>query len=194
MIQNYLKIALRQISRHKGYAAINLIGLAVGMAATILIFLFVNYEMSYDRYHRHADQVYRLNRILTFPNELVKAANTASAQGPALQAEFPPIESICRFMIPYPNDVLITYEHKQFYEKKVLWADSTVFDMFSFSLLKGNPNEALKQPFTVTLSESTARKYFGEKDAIGQRISIDGWSKMTTSSQVYLKMFLKTLT
>ena len=176
MFLNYWKIALRHIMGNKLYSILNILGYAIGIAAFLVILMYVNDELSYDQFHDKGERIFRMNRYTETPDGIKKAANTAAAPGPTLVQEFPQVESTVRFMFPYPNNVLMKYGEEKFYEPGMLWADSTVFDVFSFPLLKGNPRKVLTEPFTLVISESMAEKYFGDNDPLGEVITISGWS------------------
>ena len=175
MFRNQITIALRHMNRHRGYTAINVLGLAVGMVCAILIFLYVRYELSYDRYHEKADRIYRvtLNDSARSPREL----------GPMLLADFPEIQHYAR-MLPTIGTWIMKYDDRVFYEKNVYWSNSTLFDVFSFPLVRGDPEHALEAPYTLVISEDTARKYFGEEDPMGKTIVADNGYLLLTVTGV----------
>jgi putative ABC transport system permease protein len=169
MLHNYLTIALRNLLRHKGYACINVGGLAVGIACCLLILLYIQYELSYDRFPAGADRIYRVVREERAPGRVTSLAITPGPLAPALQREFPEIQQVVR--LKPPNAAwMLRHEDRSFYETSFYIADSTVFDVFSIPLLKGNPATALQRPYTVVLTEAMARKYFGEEEPIGKLI------------------------
>ena len=170
MLTNYLKIALRNLQKHKTYAVINMAGLAVGLAACLLIVLFVQDELSYERFHENADRIYRVVEDQQVEGRVSKLATTYTPLAPALTTEFPTVEAAVRL---YPYPVLIRYgEAKKFQEDRFVLADSTVFDVFSFRLIRGEAGTALTEPFSVVLTASTARKYFGDTDPIDQILTV----------------------
>lgn len=177
MLNHYYRVALRHLRRHKLFSSINVVGLALGMACCLLIVRFVQDELAYDRFHKQADRIYRLTREATYPDEVKQWANTAAAPGPALEAEFASVEESVRFMRSHPRRVLVGRGEQRFYEDNVLWADASVFDVFSYPLLRGDPATALVEPFTVVLTQAMARKYFGDADPIGQTLSIRGFTE-----------------
>ncbi len=169
MIKNYLKIAFRNLWRHKVFSFINIMGLAVGMTACFLIFLYVRFELSYDSFHKKADRIYRVVADIKTPTEVINADRPAWAVAPNAKDEFPEIQSFVRVT---SNNELIRKGDIKFNEENTLWADSSFFTVFDYKLLKGNPQTALKEPFSIVLSETTAKKYFGKADPFGQSVLI----------------------
>ena len=164
MFSHYLTIAIRNLVKYKSYALNNILGLTIGFACAISILLYVQNELSYDRYHENADRIYRI-----VEGSDVK---TQPLLGPALKVEFPEVERFLRIQ-GTAGIWLMAYEDKVFYETDVAWADGTLFDLFSFPLLRGNPDIALKDPFSVVITRSTARKMFGDEDPMGKVIVAD---------------------
>ena len=183
MLKNYLKIALRNILRHKGYSLINVLGLAIGMACCILILLYVQDELSYDRYHENADRVYRLATDRIVGDKSIQSAQTPTAWGPALVSDYSEVVSMVRFKTPNSR-WLIKYEEKEFWEKGFFFADSTVFDIFSYSFVQGNPRTALNGPNKVVINESTARKYFGDDNPMGKIFNAEDFLMLTVTGIV----------
>jgi len=149
MFRNYLTVAVRNLVRHKGYSLINIAGLAIGMACCILILLFVQDELSYDRYHENADRIYRLVDELHLGGKVSHVASASAPMAPALLNDYPEIISAVRVSRGWGNIPLVCYEDKRFYEERFLFADATVFDVFTFPLRKGNPETALKEPLSI---------------------------------------------
>ncbi|MBI4551173.1 MAG: ABC transporter permease [Candidatus Latescibacteria bacterium] len=169
MLKSYLMVAVRTLLRHRGYSLLNIVGLAIGIACCLLILLYVQYELSYDRFHTNADQIYRVVREERAPGRVTHLAITPAPLAPALRQEFPEVRRVVR--LKPPNAAwMLRYEDKSFYETNFYLADSTVFDVFFIPLLKGNPATALQRPFTVVLTETVARKYFGNEEPIGKLI------------------------
>jgi putative ABC transport system permease protein len=168
MWKNYLKIAWRNIKRNKVYSFINIIGLSLGMAASVMIFLFVLDELSYDRFIPNSDRIYRVNVSGKLNGNEFTSTNSATPVGPAMKAEIAQVEDFVRMgvMRTYP---LIEGE-KAFTEPIVMIADSNFLDFFSFQLLLGKPETALSGPDKIILTETLAQKYFGEEDPIGKTI------------------------
>ena len=178
MFINYLTIALRNLLRYKGYSAINVLGLAIGIACCILIMLYVQDELSYDQHHEKNDRIYRLAESAVVAGRSIEAAVTPPPWAPVLAKDYPEIEQITR--IKPPNSRwLIRYQQNRFYEKNFVFADSSVFDIFTIPLVQGNARSALAEPHTVVLSESMADKYFGDDNPIGKVITGDDLYKFT---------------
>jgi len=171
MIRNYIITAFRNLYKNKGFSTINILGLSVGLASFLLISLYVYHELSFDQFHDKKDRIYRIVENLRTENELLFQSVSSPPMGPALANEFPEIENYVRFT---NESVLVRKGDKTFYEEDCLLADSTVFDVFSFKLLKGDKRTALTQPKTTVLSVSTAKKYFGDEDPIGQSLNMSG--------------------
>ena len=138
MISNYFKIAIRNILRHKVYSIINIAGLSVGMACCILIFLWVNYEFSFDRYHEKANRIYRLATYMDFGKMRGGVAASNYIAGKTLAKDYPEVEKSVRFQ-KIPFKILIQFKDKQFYEDNIFMADDTFFNIFTFPLIKGDP-------------------------------------------------------
>jgi putative ABC transport system permease protein len=146
-------------------------GLTVGMTACFLIFLYVSFELSYDSFHSKADRIYRIVADIKTPTEVINSNEPAWAVPPNTKDEFPEIEFFVRIM--YDN-VLIRNGDIKFQEENTMWVDSSFFKVFDFKLLKGNPQTALNEQFSVVLSEKAAKKYFGNADPVGQTLLITG--------------------
>jgi len=180
MFKNYLKTALRGLLKQKQYTLINIVGLAIGMASVILILVFVQDELSFDNFHTKGDQIYRVNFVTTHP----KSGHVARrAIGPyrlaeELRPDFPDFESIIRFAPP--GRTLVEYRGEKFYEEKFAYVDPGVFAVFSFDLLEGNPHEVLQDPFSLVVTRTTALKYFGDKNPIGQVLRFEEHDYMVT--------------
>ena len=167
MLQNYLTIAIRNLLRYPAYTLINIVGLAIGLAACMLILRYVWDELSYDRYHPHADRVYRVVDDIESAGQTVQTAGSPSGWGPVLKRDFPEIELFAR--VRGTTSVwFIMHEENRYYEKKVIWADAALLDMFSIPLIAGNPRTALTEPYSIVISEDMAFKYFGGEDPMGK--------------------------
>ncbi|MEX2233101.1 MAG: ABC transporter permease [Cyclobacteriaceae bacterium] len=178
MYKNYFKIAWRNLIKKKAYSFININGLALGIACCILIFMYVQDELSYDNYHEKGERIYRVIHGSTDTKEGASAYpfwvwNNAPI-GPALKNDFPEIEKVVQFS--GRSDILLSHEDKMYQEDGVFFMDSTVFDVFSWELLQGNPKTALAAPYNIVLTESTARKYFGDEDPLGKSLKGSGSS------------------
>jgi putative ABC transport system permease protein len=171
MIANYFKIAVRNILRHKAYSIINIAGLSIGMACTILILLWLQHELSYDRYHTNADRIYRVATDINFGSMQGGYAVNNHTSGPIMQRDLPEVEKAVRFH-PVWGRTLVEYQDKKYVEENLLFADDSVFDIFTFPLINGDPRTALKKAFSVVISEDMARKYFGEENPVGKIVKM----------------------
>lgn len=180
MFKNYVKIAIRNLFRNKLYSFLNIAGLAIGIACCVLILLYVQDELSFDRFHEEADRIYRVNSHFVIPERTMHFATTAHVQGPMFKAEYPEVENFVRFY-GYGSRKVIRYKENTFYEEKFIYADHTLFDVFSFKLIKGNPKDALVKPNSVVLTEEMAEKHFRSEDPIGKdlRVNTDMLFKVT---------------
>ncbi len=172
MIRNYLTVAVRNLLRQPVYSLINIAGLAIGMAACILIVLYIQDELGYDRYHRNADRIYRIVDDFESGGQTIRTAGSPLSWAPALKRDYPDVEQFAR-MRGTATAWLFKVGDAQFYEKKVIWAEASLFDLFDFPLVAGDPKTALAEPFTIVISESMAAKYFGREDAMGQIMGVD---------------------
>ncbi|MGH7453310.1 MAG: ABC transporter permease, partial [bacterium] len=170
MLKNYLKIAWRNLLRQKLYAFINIIGLAIGLAFCALIFLYVRDEHTFDRFHEQRDQIYRVYMAIYNPDGSTdrKQARLSMPLGPAMKADLPEIEQYVRFKLrPY-----FVRAGTKALKEEILFADASIFEIFTFPLLRGDPKTVLADLNSVVISEEMARKYFGDTDPLGQRLAI----------------------
>ncbi len=172
MFRNYLSIAIRLIQKQPGYAFINIVGLAVGMAAFFVITLFITDELSYDKHFENSDRIYRVAVHGVTSNGDVNTAMTSPSWGPEWMDEIPEIEALVR-MKPPQQMWLVAKDDLKFFEKGFVFIDSTAFDVFSFDLIRGSQETALSAPFSVILTETMAAKYFPNSDALGQNLRLD---------------------
>ncbi|WP_310587850.1 ABC transporter permease [Emticicia agri] len=168
MLSNYLTIAFRNLWRHKGFTAINVFGLAIGLTSCLLIVLFVSHELSYDRYHANADRMYRMTLYGKMDEKEIKLAYTSEPAGPALLRDFAGVESMTR--IRNDGGLLVKNGNDVFKEENIAFVEPNFFQFFSISMLKGSMAKELINPKTVVLTETTARKYFGDTDPIGKTL------------------------
>lgn len=168
MFKNYLKIALRNLRRHSLFASLNIFGLATGMACAILLFCWVQDEQSYDRFHPHAENIYRLTSNVMGTN----AAVTPWIMGPALQQQLPGVEHVTRVW-QQDGKRLVAAGTRKFEERGVIYADSNFLQMFNFPLLEGDAQTLLGKPHVVAISRAAAARYFGKEDPMGKTLHID---------------------
>jgi len=171
MINNYLKISIRNLKKHAFYSIINVVGLSIGLACVILITLYVLDELNYDRHHDKADRIYRIANHIRFGGNDSWYAVCPAPLADALMSEIPEIEVANRFRSW--GDFLVKKDVENFNEEGVIWADPEVFNVFTIPLLKGNPEKVLKDPNTLIISESGARKYFGDTDPMNQTLILN---------------------
>jgi putative ABC transport system permease protein len=171
MLKNYLKVAFRNIKRQKGYAFINIAGLAIGMAACLMILLWVHDELHFDAYHKNADRIYRLTVDANLGRHM-KAPVSPTPAGPALVQEFPEAVQFARLTRPNRSPVIVG--EKEYFEENVAFADNSIFKVFSFPFLEGDPETALSTAYSAVLTKETARKYFGDDNPMGKMIKFEG--------------------
>ncbi|UCG28490.1 MAG: ABC transporter permease, partial [Bacteroidales bacterium] len=184
MVRHNFIIALRTILRNLNYSIINIGGLAIGLTAFIFIIIYITDELKYDRFHDQADRIYRVNRFYNSNEVNEDAATLSFPAGPALQFEYPDlIENMCRFFDFQTAKMFFEYrkdssEIVKFNERNFFLADSTVFEMFTFPFVEGDPKTALLRPNTIVITESTARRYFGNESPVGKSLRIEEFADM----------------
>ena len=166
MIKTYFKTAWRNLSKHKAYSLINILGLTLGIASCLVIFLVVKYELNYDRFHSKANRTYRvtLNAIDFNPS-------VSFAVAPAMRTDFPELEAVSQTW--FQNSAQIKVGDTRYDDKKLLFADQYFTSVFDYTWIEGNSKTALSEPNSIVLTESYARKYFGNREAMGQLITLD---------------------
>ncbi len=165
MIKNYLKTAWRNLVKNKFYSIVNIAGLTIGIISCILIFLYVQFELSYDKYSKQSKNIYRLTEMLHLPKEDRPQAVTSPIMAPTFQSKFPEIKKFVRLV---NSSRVLSINQKKLYDTKIVYADSTLFDIFTFPMLQGQPSKALVNPYSIVLTEQTAKKYFGEEAPLGK--------------------------
>jgi putative ABC transport system permease protein len=170
MFKNYLRVAFRNLWRHKGFSFLNIIGLTVGMVAFYLIFLYVSFELSYDSFNKKADRIYRIVCDIKTPTETIHANVPAWPVPMHMPAEFQEVAAATR--ITLGDNWLVTRGDQHFEQADVSMADSTFFQIFDLPLLKGNPKTVLKDPSSIVLTETAAKKFFGDADPMGQSLTL----------------------
>ena len=170
MLQNYLKTAFRYLLRHRVFSGINLFGLATGLSVCFFALLYVAFELSYDRFHERAGQIYRLvtdvetSAGITYQSSSAPMAST-------LQTTFPEVKAATRIFLDY---LIVRSDQDNYKEEHIAYADSTLFSVFTFPLIQGDPRSVLNAPWNVVLSETAARKYFGADNPVGKTLLING--------------------
>ncbi len=178
MLHNYLKIALRNLFRHKAYTFINIAGLAVGIACCTFILLFVQDELSFEKNHRKAKNIYRLTITIDNNGTVEKAGITSGPIAPQLKQDFPEVKQFVRLLSTGGHE-LLRYGDKALYETHGFFADSTIFEVFDYPLVAGNSKTALNEPNSIVLSQELAQKYFGHENPIGKIVELETQSPYT---------------
>ena len=171
MVKNYIKIAIRNIIKHKGFSAINIIGLAIGIACSILILVFVSHELSYDNYHEKAERTYRIAVRAKIGDTKINQTYSSSETFRRLLEDFPEIEVGVKFLNVGRTPIVLGEEI--YYEERFFAVDSTFFDVFSIPLIQGDPKKVLADPNSMVISKDTSLKYFGTTDAVGKILRAD---------------------
>lgn len=171
MFRYYYKIATRNLWRNKGFSAITILGLAIGLATCLLITLFVTDELRYEYFNDKADRIYRINADFLVNGSAFKERNTPAQFGPVLQQDYPQVEKYVRFL--QQNHILVKKGEETLIENNACFADSTVFDIFALHMIAGNPVTALRNPYSMVISERMARKYFNSTDVVGKTLHTD---------------------
>jgi putative ABC transport system permease protein len=179
MFSNYFKTALRNILKHKGYSIINIVGLALGLAIFSMAALLAEFHFGFDKFHRHADRIYSV--VQTFAKAKKDVDHSARTPAPLKQllaSELPEIEDATRWI--YLDDMSVKYKDKKFFEKgaSAMAVDSNFLSFFSFALITGEPETALEEPNSVVLTESAARKYFGNESPLGKTLTVMLYSEL----------------
>ena len=177
MIKNYIITSLRNINKQRGYTFINILGLAIGLAACLLAILYIMDELSYDRYNDKADRIYRFTADVTREGQEIKIIGAGAPVGPALVEGFPEVEDAVRFR--EADSIRVKAGEASFREKRVVYSEPSFFNIFSVPLVKGDPRTALAPPKSLILSRTTAARYFGNEDPLGRTLVIDGQEEWT---------------
>lgn len=169
MIKNLFLVAIRHFKKDKGYSLLNILGLSIGITFSLLLVFYVMDELSYDRYHKNADRIFRVVSYVNEPENKMKWASTQFPLAPTLKKDYPEVEQAARFV----NADRAMYKNgdKQFYEEKIFYADSNLFKIFTYKFLQGNAETALMEPNSMVLTKSLAEKYYGKgSNAVGQSL------------------------
>src|SRR5580693_5481451 len=171
MFKNYLKTAFRNLVKNKFYTLINIIGLALGIATCLLILLYVMDELSYDRYNLNANRIYRVNNEIKFGDNHVDLAVAPSLMGTTMVKEIPQVEQYTR--IQWHGSLLIRKGSENLREERIAYGDSTLFEVFTLPMLAGDQKTALREPHSLVITETIAKKYFNGIDAVGKEITVN---------------------
>jgi putative ABC transport system permease protein len=171
MFKNYLKLAFRNLWKNKGFSAINILGLASGLAVFLLIVLYVFDEMSYDRYNEKADRIYRIHSDLFFNGTQLSSAQVPEPLALTLKKDYPQIEEMVRFN--NQGDILVKKGNSNIKDHSAVFADSGFFKVFSVSMIAGDPSTSLNEPNSIVIDETSAKKYFNITDVVGKTLYVD---------------------
>ena len=172
MMKNFFRVAFRNILKYKAFTFINVTGLAVGLAASLLILLWVQDELSFERFNRNADEIYRVEEDQFYSGARYHVTVTPFPSGPVWEQKIPEISGQTR-VLPWLPRILFRQEDKVFYESSTIAADSTFFNIFSFPLLEGDAANLLNNPHSIVITEKMAGKYFGKTDPIGKTLTLE---------------------
>jgi predicted permease len=179
MLKNYIRIAFRSLWKQKGYSFINIAGLAIGMACALFILLWVQDELSYDRFHNGVETLFRVEQDQEGGQGVFHVNVTPYPMGPVLKAEIPEVRDAAR--VASPGALLVRYGDKAFFENRVRAVDPEFLKMFTFPMINGDPASALSRPGTIILTEAMARKYFGEADPLGKTVTVNNTHAFTVA-------------
>ena len=182
MFKNYFIVALRNIKRSKVFSIINICGLAIGLAVSSMILMYVVNELTYDRFHENQENIYRVTAILEAQGNKLTGPITMAPLAPKLNAEYPDVKHAAR--MSSQNRPVVEYEDKQLYQNNVYYVDPQFFDIFTIKFLKGDPEKSLEDPFSLVLTQETAEKYFGDDNPIGKVLTFNSSNEYTVTGIV----------
>ena len=185
MLKNYLKIAIRTLWKNKKLSLINIFGLSVGLACSMMIFLFVQDELVYDKHHADAEHIYRV--VKDFINDDGSRIPDATTPGPlaaAMQREIPEVKSVTRVHPSWGGSIVVQYGDTRISEANIWRVDSSFFDVFTVPFVKGNPKTALSDVNSIVFTEKAAKRYFGDEDPIGKTLTLIGQGDVTVSAVI----------
>ena len=178
MFKNYLKVAFRTLKRQKGFSIINITGLSIGMACTFLILFWVQDELSYDKFHKNRDNIYRI----IYVNPEIESPGVSGPLAPLLKSQMPEVVNAAR--IRKLDTFIFKFGDKAFYEKNGLGVDGSFLEIFSFELIEGDPKTALSQPLNIVITEELAQKYFGAESVLNKSLNIEGRANLTVTGVI----------
>lgn len=171
MFKNYFKLTIRNMKKYKTYSFINIAGLAIGLAAAIVIGMYIFTELSYDQYHEKLERIYRIGTFLEFGGNGFTGASSNFTVGPTLKRDYPEVENSVRLR-RFADETPVKFKETQYIEKDVFYADPSVFKIFTFKMLQGSPESALEKPYSVVLTKTIAEKYFKNEQPIGKSLKL----------------------
>ena len=166
MLKNFITTALRNLKRQYGYTLLNVLGLTLGISCSLFILIYLTHELSYDAYHTNADRIFRVSSELQEPDNTFRWASGQRPLAPTLKADYPEVEEFCR--IAGVGQQVFEYEDKKFTERRIFFADSALFKMFTLDLIYGDPETALIEPNSIALNQTIATKIFGDENPVGK--------------------------
>lgn len=172
MFEHYLKTSLRNFWRYRGYALINILGLAMGIAICLIIFTYISFELSYEKFNRNYDDVYRVSVQGRFSEDFFNVACSMPPLAGTLKKDFPEVMAFSRIN-KSENSTFLAYGENKFYEDGLYFVDTAFLEVFTFEMLKGNPSTALAEPNSLVLTETVARKYFGQEDPMDKMVRLN---------------------
>ncbi len=175
MLKNYFKMALRNLRKQRGYSLLNIAGLSVGLTCFMLVILFIQYEFRYEKHHDNAARIYRIVVTQNLGDRVFNSTYSPVPLSETLARELPEVEAFTRF---YFSRGVLSYRENRFTEDGISFVDPGVLQMFSFPLIKGDPETALKNKFSAVITRETAEKYFGQDDPIGKTMTLDSRTKL----------------
>ncbi|HKB43968.1 MAG TPA: ABC transporter permease, partial [Chitinophagaceae bacterium] len=170
MFKNYLKQTWRNVTKNKTYSLLNIIGLSAGLTCFTLIALWVSDELSYDKFNNNYDRIVRLTSTEKTEAGISESAVSSAPMAKALKNDYAEVENTVRFKM---REEIITYKNQQVLQPGILLTDPSFFDVFSYHISRGNVANALSEPYSIILTESTAKKYFGDKDPMGETLNLN---------------------
>ncbi|MEM9896370.1 MAG: ABC transporter permease, partial [Bacteroidota bacterium] len=179
MLRNYFLVAMRHLKRQPNYTILNVVGLTIGIASSLLIALYLNQEISYDHQHANKDRIYRVSSDFTEPDNAFRWAVTQVPLGRTLKEEYQEVEQFTR-VVP-AGKIALEYEGTNYFVEKTYMVDSTVFDVFTFKILQGDMESALNAPNAIALSQSMAKKIFKDQNPIGELVKTTSFSYEVTA-------------
>jgi putative ABC transport system permease protein len=185
MLKNYLRIAFRNLRRHWAFSLLNILGLTIGMSACFLIFLYVKFELSYDKFHSKGDRIFRMVTDIKTPTETLKWSVASAPMAINAKLDFPEIEAVVRIN---PSNLLVRKGDLKFQEPNMAFVDSAFLETFDFPLLQGDMHTALREPFSIVISETAAKKYFGTSNPMGQTLILTDGNYSSTIKGVMKDM------
>ena len=169
MLRNLLKTAVRHILKHFGYSILNILGLTLGISSALFLIIYISDEVSYDRYHEKADRIYRVSSKITEPDDQFTWNVAQIPFGPQVVQDYPEVQSFVRF-INMPR-ALYKFEDKEYNEENFYYVDSTLFDIFTYEIIRGEVKKAISEPNKIVLTEKIAARYFGDTDPVGKTLT-----------------------